>query len=290
MSDLKVADNKIENSIVDENDSFWEETNDKKRKQEPLVTPQQMIRGLVELYYDAQDYRIASANRLRQYHMGEPWKDPKRPTFDEVLESVDRKTGLKIKGSPIDPAVLKKGEELIAKQIEYLGRQVSAPMFERLTNVKGIGPVLAGGLLAYFDPEKAKHPSSFWKYAGLHVVEGKAIRRARGNKVDFNPRLRVLAYKIGDSFLKQRTQPYRQIYDDEKSRQLIVLKEEIENTKSGKIHVELRARRKMVKAFLADFWFTYREIKGLPTNSPYANDMLHHELERPLGLPKKEVK
>jgi hypothetical protein len=48
---------------------------------------------------------------------------------------------------------------------------------EYLCDVTGIGPAMAGVLIAYLDPTRARHVSSFWKYAGLDVSGGSGRSR-----------------------------------------------------------------------------------------------------------------
>ena len=130
------------------------------------------IRTLVEVYYDVQDVRIRTFNRLRQFG--------------------------RIEG--VDPHHLKKLEAEIR---QYIWNEIKdLPIVEKfLKNIRGIGPVLAGGLVTLFDINKADRPSGFWHYAGLHVVNGKAPKRKRGKKLDYNPKAKVLCWKLGRSFL-----------------------------------------------------------------------------------------
>lgn len=234
------------------------------------------VRNLVEIYYDVQDVRIRSFNRLRQ--VGE------------------------VKG--VNPNLLKELEKQIK---DYITHEIKTlPIYKNfLKPVKGIGPILSGGILAWLDPYKADHASSFWKYCGLHVVDGKAIKRQKGKKLGFNVKMRVLAWKIAKSFVRQRTPFYREIYDEAKLKENEKLGNCIENpqncsmykdcikkfkTKAKRIgsnpkkppckqHIDYRAMRKMVKRFLADLWTTWRSLEGLPVTEPYAIAILHHNKE-----------
>jgi len=235
------------------------------------------VRELVEIYYDVQDVRIRSFNRLRQ--VGE------------------------VKG--VEPDILKELEKQIR---DYIAAQIkNEPVYKVfLKNIKGIGPILAGGLLSWFDVTKAKHASSFWKYAGLHVEDGQAIRRTKGKKLGFNIRVRTFCWKIGDSFLKQRTPFYRDIYDEAKPKEAEKLghpeldpkncpcyveclerqKKKATRLKQAskplpcKKHIDYRARRKMIKRFLLDFWLVWRKLEGLPTSEPYAIAVLKHTKDK----------
>lgn len=63
---------------------------------------------------------------------------------------------------------------------------------------------------------QSDHASSFWKYCGLHVEHGEAVKRRKGEKLGFNKRMRTLTWKIADSFIKHHTPFYRAIYDEAK--------------------------------------------------------------------------
>jgi len=237
------------------------------------------IRTLVEVYYDVQDVRIRTFNRLRQFG--------------------------RIEG--VDPHHLKKLELEIR---EYIWHEIKdLPIVEKfLKNIRGVGPVLAGGLMAFFDVNKADRPSGFWHYAGLHVVNGKAPKRKRGEKLDYNPKAKVLCWKLGRSFLMFKTPFYSEIYEKARQEETAKLRNPIENPENCpyykeclkilkgkaertgkpmkkppcKLHIHLRAMRKMVKRFLCDFWVVWRRLEGLPTTEPYPVAKLkHHDIKSP---------
>lgn len=237
------------------------------------------LRQLVEIYYDVQDVRIRSFNRLRQ--VGE------------------------VKG--VNPDILKQLENQIK---DYIAAEVKdIPIVKVfLKPIKGIGPILSGGLLAWLDPHKAPHASSFWRYCGLHVTNGHAIKREKGKKLDFPLRLRTLTWKVAKSFVRARTPFYRDIYDEAKVIGNEKLRNPIQNPENCplykdcvaklrgkakrigtnskkppcKLHIDSRAMRKMVKRFLADFWAAWRSLEGLPVSQPYAVAVLHHTSQNPL--------
>lgn len=107
---------------------------------------------------------------------------------------------------------------------------------EYLAGVRGIGPALAAVLITYFDPVKARHVSSFWKYAGLDVGPDGAGRSRRaehlvereytdknGNlatrlSTTYNPWLKMkLLGALGPSFLRLGS-PWREQFDNYKHR------------------------------------------------------------------------
>jgi len=112
--------------------------------------------------------------------------------------------------------------------------------------------------------------SSLWKYAGMHVVDGKAPRRKRGEKVDWNPRFRSLCYNIGKSFVINTKGPYRQHYDRFKA------EDTEKHPDLSKGHLDARARRKTVKLFLSHLYMKWYELKGLTPTQPYVEAEMGH--------------
>ncbi len=121
-------------------------------------------------------------------------------------------------------------------------------------------------------------------------------------KLDYNPKLRTLIYRIGDCFVKHRTPKYRDIYDDEKRQQLLnagcshfflntlekryndgkitaikknnQINELIKDKKKGVVdsvgHADMRARRKMMKEFLKDYYNKCLLLRGKKADEPYS--------------------
>ncbi|MEM5855669.1 MAG: hypothetical protein QW472_05145 [Candidatus Aenigmatarchaeota archaeon] len=138
---------------------------------------------------------------------------------------------------------------------------------EFLNYVRGIGGVLASGIIAWLDEVilKAEHPSSLWKYCGLYP----GSERKRGEKLPYNLRLKSFCWKIGQSFIKFKCFG-RKLYDR--------FKEEAKQKHPdwNKMHIHNHARRKVVKVFLACLWKKWREMNNLPTPEPYAIAHLKH--------------
>jgi len=65
-------------------------------------------------------------------------------------------------------------------------------------SVKGIGPVIAAGLLAHIDIEKTATAGALWRFAGYDPT----VKWEKGQKRPWNARLKVLGWKIGQSFVK----------------------------------------------------------------------------------------
>lgn len=139
---------------------------------------------------------------------------------------------------------------------------------EFLNHVKGIGPVLATGIIAWLSEPilKAEKSSSLWKYCGLYPNS----ERKRGEKLQYNLRLKAFCWKIGQSFIKFRCFG-RELY--------LKFKKETEEKHPdwSKLHIHNYARRKMVKIFLACLWDKWRSMNGLPTTKPYPISILGHQ-------------
>ena len=155
-----------------------------------------------------------------------------------------------------------------------------------LINVPGMGPQTAAYLITYCIPEKARHRSSYWKYAGLHCASGD--RYQKGVAGGGNKRLRVALWRCVDSMWKRRDNPYRLIGDQVKGRLEVSEKLVQSRNTQGKLvtvpwsetkkgHRHGAAYRKMMKELLGDYWVVSRKFAGLPTDNPYVADMLGHE-------------
>lgn len=65
-------------------------------------------------------------------------------------------------------------------------------------SICGIGPVLAAGLSAHIEIEKAPTVGHIWRFAGLDPT----VRWEKGQKRPWNAGLKVIQWKIGESFVK----------------------------------------------------------------------------------------
>ena len=175
-------------------------------------------------------------------------------------------------------------EEGLTKVAE---REVKAhPMWDAFfAGVKGCGPLMSAVCLAYFDPYKARHASSFWRYAGLDVQRDPDKDKMRGvgkwyteerNYIDkdgkeqmkksltYNPFLKTkLVGVLGSAFLRAKDSYYGKVYYDYKNR--------LDNRDEdfSPIVKHRMATRYAVKMFLRDMWVVWRELEGLEVTEPY---------------------
>lgn len=139
-------------------------------------------------------------------------------------------------------------------------------------------------------------------------------RPRKGQKLDYNARLKSALYLLGTSFLRLNS-PYRRIYDEAKeyyrnvkqvqpvlhclgpdtvlpdrttpegrAQWAALIKQANEKAGASRLgevvwtdgHVDLAARRKMIKVFLANLWEEWRKAEGLPVRPPYVVEHLGH--------------
>ena len=254
------------------------ENHEKEREKEQMQRMREMLSRKVhkdlfirmQAFYDHQKLRLAQENRLRMYG----------------------KLGMDVSGIEWYPTDLKKLEEMFYKGIESFVK--SDPLWiQFLSKVKGIGPFMAGGLIAWFDdPARASSPSAMWKYAGLAVIDGMPDRRKAGETLSYSPKLKVHMWKIGKQFLFAKGAYYRYYLDQKEyaknkhptpmdiseysqKQRVAYYKAHPEEWPDGKIH--MYAYRKMLKLFLSNMWEAWREVSNLPVPKPYAESILGHK-------------
>lgn len=131
-------------------------------------------RFLVDAYYALQRNRIRDNNQVRALSEGE------------------------------EPCLV---IQWLAEQNATLEKQIKAsldrysrnhPVGAWARSNKGVGPVIAAGFLAHIDIRKAPSPGNIYSFAGLNPT----IKWEKGQKRPFNAGLKVLCWKLGQSFLK----------------------------------------------------------------------------------------
>lgn len=174
----------------------------------------------------------------------------------------------------------------------------------------GIGPVLAAAHVAYFDVTKTKTAGGFWQYIGW---SSESVPKKRGEKLAYNPKARVVAWKAGDSFIMQHKRPacvYGKLYAAkkaeyqaknesggfaEKAKRELAKKNYGKNTdaykaySAGKLppaHIEAMAHRFASKIFLSHlFDVMYITEYGELPPVPYVQSELGHvHIDKPTNL------
>lgn len=271
---------------------------EKKEKKEDVNVLYELGRISVDGYYDYQQIRIAQKNRIRDVIRrkieGIPYDKPEDKKEDKKFDNKFKDENLsEFLRELVESEKITKIEKDYIEQLYGISKETSKTeekykklmdaylKNEELWNkwlgkIKGISSVLGSNLMKNFGYcENYQYVSSLWRHCGFDPDGAKG--RQKGEKIHYNPKLKTLAWKIGDSFVKQRTQPYRDIYDSEKNRQLHLMENEAENAPKNKLHADLRARRKMVKIFLQHYYLVSRTLKGIEVTKPYPHDRMGHK-------------
>jgi hypothetical protein len=192
-----------------------------------------------------------------------------------------------------------------AKQFRLLEVQLNKiPIYtEYLQHQKGIGPAMAGVIIGWFDPHKARHASSFWKFAGLdtgpdgrgrsrraeHLVQREYVDRngdtKTRNSITYDPFVKTkMMGVLAGSFIKLGS-PWRHVYDGYKHRlqsdpgriKVDLVEWKKRRSRGEDIsslwtpgRIDTASKRYMIKMFLADLWLKWRALEGLPVSEPYA--------------------
>ncbi len=167
-----------------------------------LTLSRREVQFLVDAYYRMQEYRISANNQQGALEkLGEP---------NDVLKWYFAQSILL--------------EKQLKKVLDSYSSSVELGVWARKT--KGIGEVLAAGLLAHIDITKAPTVGHIWRFAGLDPTSTWEKKQKR----PWNASLKVLCWKIGESFVKvsgKEDAYYGQIYKQRKAY-------EIANNEAGK--------------------------------------------------------
>mgnify|MGYP004451785027 FL=1 len=249
-------------------------TNDIRRQAERLGPTE--VRYLVDTYYQMQERRKASANQERSLlEANEPI------ALVDLFTALDGFSELRVK-------------QMLQSYAE--GKTESAWAM----SIRGIGPVIAAGLSAHIDITQAPTAGHIWRFAGLDPT----VSWEKGKKRPHNAQLKVLSWKIGESFVKVSNHDediYGHVYAERKELEIHrnelglfadQAKAKLERFKIGKdtdaykaystgklppAHIHSRAKRYAVKLFLAHYHHVAYEVEyGTPPPKPYVIQHLQH--------------
>lgn len=138
----------------------------------------QEARFLVDQYYQMQENRLRAQSQTRA-------------TIDDVGERREPNEVLRW---------ITAQAELLEHQIKVALNQytLAHPVGQWSQSIVGIGPVIAAGLLAHIDITRAPTVGHIWSFAGANP---NAVWEP-GKRRPWNARLKVLRWKIGESFVK----------------------------------------------------------------------------------------
>lgn len=228
------------------------------------------IRYLVDAYYMIQDGRKASSNQAG------------------ALARSGENNGI--------ITWLLKGQEKFEGEIAKILDQWSGSLLlgRWARSICGIGPVIAAGLMAHIEIEKAPTAGHIWRFAGLDPT----VKWGKGQKRPWNATLKTLcAFKIGESFVKVQNSEsdiYGKVYAERKLLEMerneqglfadqaaaalaakkygkdTTAKKCYEQGKLPPAHIHRRAVRPAVKLFLSHYQWVAHEIHyGYPPPRPY---------------------
>lgn len=292
---------------------------------------EQKIRTLVTSSYDIQALRISVGNRIvasfnaqlgiHQNDMNKDAKDKDEEdkevtkTLSVISKEYDKITEAYVANQQTIRAYFKKNDPSLTyikseqdyklverwKELLHTEQQINKliktevhehPMWDAFfSDVIGCGEQMAAITISYFDIDKARHPSCFWKYAGLDVVDGKGRNRSSAMLVDreyvngsgevtkakglsYNPFVKTkMLGVLATGFLRKPGCHYEQVYRDYRAR--IEQREDLEGATARKHHMALRYCAKM---FLRDMWAVWRKLEGYEVGIPeYEVQYLGHK-------------
>lgn len=170
------------------------------------------------------------------------------------------------------------------RRIEKYLKSLEMPIIKSALQIRGLGAMTVAYMLVYVDISKAEYASSLWKYVGFDKPSYE--RYTKGESGGGNKTLRTVLHSMADSMIKSRA-VYRDIYDSEKNKLENSMKFTNSRNTQGKLiecmwkdtkpcHRHGAAIRKMIKHFLADYWYVARTLEGLPTPDLYVAEKMGH--------------
>lgn len=154
------------------------------------------VRFLVDYYYSIQEYRKASGNQIKALSKSaEPhavilWLGGQMDTLEQQIKrALDKWTD---------------GQKL----------------GQWCKSITGLGPVITAGLISNIDITKAPTVGHIWRFAGADPT----VTWGKGEKRPWNARLKVLRWKLGESFVKVSNHPddfYGKLWRERKEREWV---------------------------------------------------------------------
>lgn len=145
----------------------------------------------------------------------------------------------------------------------YLERSARRhPMAEWIKAQRGIGLPGFARLLGITGPlDRFATVSKLWAYLGMHVVDGSAPKRRKGELANWSPQGRVLCHQIADAIVKSGAGgPYRAAYDRKKAEY------ETDRQDWTQMHRHTAAMRYAVKELLKAMWIEWH--RTMPAWTP----------------------
>lgn len=148
-------------------------------------------------------------------------------------------------------AELVRKERSLDYQLERLARR--HPMASFIQQAPGIGlPGFARLLGITGSLDRFATVSKLWAYLGMHVVDGGAPRRHRGETANWSSQGRMLCHQLGESIVKVGRGPYREAYVRKKAEYAA------DRPDWTQAHRHKAAMRYAVKLLLKELWLEWR--------------------------------
>ena len=230
------------------------------------------LRLLVANYYQAQEMRKRMDMQLR--HLGDRQPLPISTFTAEAFADI---------------------EVQIANAFDKL---LTSPVATWIKAQRGIGPIIAAGLLAHIDITKAPTAGHIWRFAGLDPT----MKWEKGQKRPYNAELKQITWHAGQCFMKQSNDPdcfYGQLYRQRKQYEIArndaggnaeraksfkvspgatkAVKDKLADGRMPDFNIDARARRYAVKIFLSHLHYVmhWDHFNRVPPK-PYALAHLDH--------------
>lgn len=198
------------------------------------------------------------------------------------VEDLDAEVALSAKPLVASHMMIGPEEHALELKVKRLARQL--PVYEWVKETPGFGDFGLGQIVGEAgDLGRYPNPAKLWKRMGLAVIDGKSQRRITGAdalKHGYDPRRRSLMWNIGAAAIRNRSEPYRTLYDERKvyevetatAKGLEVLPSATitQRVKKGAdikefrslMHVNKRSQRYMEKRMLLDLWKAWRDANS----------------------------
>lgn len=190
------------------------------------IYSQEYIRSVVNSIYSLQALRIETGNRimanLRSKITGEASSSSEKiedeigVTLKDLCSDYKKISDFMVNENMTLRKYFKSPQGIIADEVEYTLIDIYITMSEKedkltkqlakilknypiytefLDGVKGCGTLMSAILVAYLDPYKARHVSSFWRYVGVDVTfvekdgilvgEGTGLKHSKYNTIEY---------------------------------------------------------------------------------------------------------
>lgn len=209
---------------------------------------------------DLERLRIAMENRHRTLTTTDPDDDGVMRGFglDDSHPDVANLAAL--------VATLKAAEHQATLQLQRKMRK--HPLGPWVKDQRGIGEKQGARLIAAVgDPywnslhARPRTVSELWAYCGLHVRDGAAPKRRRGEKANWSATGKMRAYLVALSCMKQMDSPYRAVYDARRAHTKVTRPEWTDG------HSHNDALRVVAKAVLKELWREAARLHGFDADA-----------------------